>query len=224
MKNILIGFLFFLGFTTSTYSQVFSYGLKGGINYSMGGQITGENSGAGYWDETIQGTPAIGYHGGAFVQVNFGNFFIRPEVAYVSLELDFDFPKKTSTYAVQKFSVPLMIGYNVWGPLDIYAGPAYSNILESTLMGNESEGPIVAQNTPINAQAGAKVEFGRFGIDVRYEHSLSTAEVQNVDIINDEYGVNRAYFEDARINQIIVSVIFKLGGPGLNEGRGRACY
>ena len=224
MKKILTGVLFLLSFVTTTYSQEFSYGLKGGINYSMGGQITGENSGAGYWYETLEGTPAIGYHGGAFVQVNFGRFFIRPEVEYVSLELDFEFPKKTSTYSVQKFNVPLMVGFNIWGPMDIYAGPAYSNILESSLMGNESDDPIVAQNTPINAQAGAKFEFGRFGIDLRYEHSLSTAEVQNIDIINDEYGVNRAYFEDSRINQFIVSVIFKLGGPGLNEGRRRACY
>ena len=35
---------------------------------------------------------------------------------------------------------------------------------------------IVVQDTPINAQIGAKVEFGRFGLDVRYESSLSNAE------------------------------------------------
>lgn len=224
MKKIILGLGIFFSLISSAYSQEFSYGLKGGVNYSMGGQITGESSGVGNWDETLEGTPAIGFHGGVFAQVNFGKFFIRPEVVYTSLELDFEFPTKTSTYSVQKFDIPLMIGYNVWGPLDVYAGPSYSNILDSSLMGNELEAPIVVQNTPINAQAGAKVEFGRFGLDVRYEHSLSTAEVQDLDIVRSEYGVNRAYFDDARINQIIVSVIFKIGGPGLNERRRRACY
>lgn len=224
MKKLIFGLGIFFGLTTAAFSQEFSYGLKGGVNYSMGGQITGESSGVGNWAETIEGTPSIGYHGGAFVQVNFGSFFIRPEVVYTSLELDFEFPNKTSTYAVQKFDIPLLIGYNIWGPLDVYAGPVYSNIMDTSLMGNELEDPIVAQNTPINVQAGAKVEFGRFGLDVRYEHSLSTAEVQDLDIVKSEYGVNRAYFDDSRINQIIVSVIFKIGGPGLNERRRRACY
>ncbi|NJW53519.1 porin family protein [Salinimicrobium oceani] len=224
MKKCIVGLGIFFSLISSAFSQEFSYGLKGGVNYSMGGQITGESSGVGNWDETIEGTPAYGFHGGVFGQVNFGKFFIRPEVVYTSLELDFEFPEKTSTYSVQKFDIPLMIGYNVWGPLDIFAGPSYSNILDSALMGNELEDPIVVQNTPINAQIGAKVEFGRFGIDVRYEHSLSNAEVQNLDIVRSEYGVNRAYFDDARINQLIVGVIFKIGGPGLNERRRRACY
>lgn len=224
MKKFILGLGLFISLITPAVAQEFSYGLTGGVNYTMGGKITGITSNGLYWGGTAEGQGEIGYHGGAFVQVNFGDFFIRPEVIYTSLETTFEFPQKPSTYAVQTFTVPLMIGYNVWGPLDVYAGPVYSNVLDSSLMGNESTDPIVVQNTPINAQAGVKVEFGRFGLDFRYEHSLSTAEVQAIDIVNSEYGVNRASFDDARLNQIIVGVIFKLGGPGLNQGRRRACY
>lgn len=224
MKKLLLGLLFIAGTSFSGLAQEFSYGLKAGVNYSLGGEITGESSGVGYWDGTLEGTPMFGFHGGAFLQVNFGKFFLRPEVVYTSLEREFDFPRQPSTHAVQKFDVPLLVGYNIWGPLDVYAGAVYSNILDSTLEGEEDLEQIVVQNTPINAQAGAKVEFGRFGLDVRYEHSLSTAEQQNLNIVNSEYGVNRAYYNDARFNQIIVSVIFKIGGPGLNERRRRACY
>ena len=224
MKKIILGLGLFLSLITPAVAQEFSYGLTGGVNYTMGGKITGITSNGLYWGGTAEGQGEIGYHGGAFVQVNFGDLFIRPEVIYTSLETTFEFPQKPSTYAVQTFTVPLMIGYNIWGPLDVYAGPVYSNVLDSSLMGHESTDPIVVQNTPINAQAGVKVEFGRFGLDVRYEHSLSTAEVQTIDIVNSEYGVNRASFNDARLNQVIVGVIFKLGGPGLNQGRRRACY
>lgn len=224
MKKIVLSLCLVFGVISFSFSQELSYGLKGGINYAMGGQITGISSGGLYTDDTFEASGQIGFHGGAFLQVNFGNFFVRPEVVYSSLETQFDFPNSPSTYSVETFTVPLLVGYNIFGPLDLYAGPVYSNILNASLMGNEAEGEIVVQNTPINGQVGAKVEFGRFGIDVRYEHSLSTADPYPIDIVNSDYGVNRATFDDTRLNQIIVSVIFKIGGPGLNVRRSRPCY
>ena len=119
--------------------------------------------------------------------------------------------------------------YNIYGPIDVYAGPVYSNVLDAKIYGAQGDPLIVVQNTPINAQIGAKVEMGRFGLDIRYEHSLSNAEVQPLDFDNSLFGgsmggANSATFEDTRLNQIIVGLIFKIGGPGLNERRRRACY
>ena len=229
MKKHLFALLFIFAMTFTGFSQTtFEYGLKGGINYSMGGQITGKESPPnGDWSETIQGNGEFGFHGGIFGQVNFGKFFIRPEVVYTSIESSFDFPNKTSTYSIEKFDIPLMLGYNIWGPLDVFAGPVYSNILGTSLEGDEYETEIVVQNTPINAQIGAKVEFGRFGLDVRYERSLSTPEDQQRDMLrggSDGTGANVINFDDARLHQLIVGIIFKIGGPGLNERRRRACY
>ncbi|MFD2517959.1 outer membrane beta-barrel protein [Salinimicrobium flavum] len=233
MKKYLLGLLFVLAATLTGYSQTFSYGLKGGINYSMGGEIQGNNSTLSYWDGIAEGEGALGFHGGVFGQVNFGKFFIRPEIVYSSLTQEFAIPKRdeNTEFNVQTFTIPVLLGYNIYGPLDIYAGPVYSNILESQIPDEELNDHIVVQNTPINAQIGAKVEFGRFGVDVRYEHSLSDAERQAVDFINSEYGgnqggANKGWFNDSRLNQVIVSLIFKIGGPGLNEGRrrGRSCY
>lgn len=223
MKKIILGLGIFFSLISSVFSQEFSYGLKGGVNYSIGGQITGNTSNGAFWGGTVEGESEIGYHGGVFAQVNFGKFFIRPEAVYTSLETTFEFPDKPSSFSVDKFDVPILIGYNIIGPLDIYAGPVYSNILDSTLEGNELDGP-GAQNTNFHGQIGAKIEFGRFGIDIRYEKNLSSKVVQDLDIINAEYGVNKAFFDDAYLDQVIVSVIFKIGGPGLNERRRRACY
>ena len=232
MKNYLLGLFFIFAATFTALSQTtFEYGLKGGINYSMGGEIEGNTSNTTYWGGTAEGEGALGFHGGVFGQVNFGKFFIRPEVVYSSLTQEFAIPKKeeNTEFNVQTFTIPLLLGYNIYGPLDIYAGPVYSNVLDAQIPNEELNDVIVVQSTPINAQVGAKVEIGRFGLDVRYEHSLSEAERQELDFVNSEYGgnqggANRAWFNDTRLNQVIVSLIFKIGGPGLNERRRRACY
>lgn len=62
-------------------------------------------------------------------RVGLWQVFIRPEVVYSALESRFDFPNRPAIYAVDELSVPFLVGYNVWGPLDIYAGPAYKKLL-----------------------------------------------------------------------------------------------
>jgi hypothetical protein len=136
---------------------------------------------------------------------------------------------------VEELSVPVLVGYNIYGPVDIYAGMAYKNILDATLEGNEpvTDTPqIVVQNTPLSAQIGAKVEFGSFGLDVRYDRSLSSKESQEVDIVSnkDDFPfpvMNAGVMEDARLHQIIVSLTVKLfdsENAGKKRRRGGNCY
>ena len=86
MRNIFFALLFIFGSISMGFSQELSYGLKAGVNYTMGGQITGNSSNGIYWDGTVEGSGQIGYHGGLFLQVNFGKFFLRPDVVYTSIE------------------------------------------------------------------------------------------------------------------------------------------
>ncbi len=222
-------------FSFSGFSQEFGYGygVKGGVNYAMGGQITGSDSSLDYWGGTAQGEGGIGYHGGAYLQLNFGRFLIRPEVVYNSLKQNFDIPLRESftSFNVETITVPLLIGYKIFGPFEIYTGPVYSNVMDAKLEGLESaERTILVQNTPINVQAGAKFEFGRFGLDIRYEHSLSKEERQNLSFNNNYFGgrnggANKGWFDDSRLNQIILSATFKIGGSGLNvRRRSGSCY
>jgi len=161
-----------------------------------------------------------------------GNFFVRPELVYSEVKSEYVFPGSTSLYEVSEFSVPLLVGYNVWGPLDIYAGPAYKNIIDATMEKLEpvNDPPqVVVQNTPFTAQVGAKVEFGSFGLDVRYEKSLSSADIQGVDFLNDGVigGINRADITDGRYDQLIVSLTFKLfdtANKNKRRRKGGSCY
>ena len=233
-KNILLCLVLFL-ISFSGSAQEFSFGIKGGINYSLGGEIEGSTSNLNYWGGTATGEGAIGFQGGVFGQFNLGKFFLRPEIVYSTLNQEFDIPlRDTNTnYNVETLTVPFLIGYNIFGPVDIYLGPVYSNILGVELEGLENNRTVEAvQNTPVNAQVGIKVEYRRFGLDVRYEHSLSSAERQDLRFDNDGFfggrngGANNGWFNDARLNQLIVSLNFKIFDSSLNAGRrrGGSCY
>ncbi|CAN5194310.1 hypothetical protein BH23BAC2_BH23BAC2_02700 [soil metagenome] len=215
---------------TAAQAQEFKFGVKGGINKTFGGQITGIASTSQYTGDTFNAEGEIGFHGGLWTQLSFGRFFLRPEVMYSKLESRFDFPRRPSIYNVDLLSVPFLVGYNVWGPIDIYAGPAYNKVMDARLQGTEpTDNPplIVVQNFPLSAQVGAKVEFGSFGLDVRYDRTLATEEPQGIDIVNSTYGINRATFDDSRLNQIIVSLTIKLWDSeniGKRRRRGGSCY
>jgi hypothetical protein len=216
------------------YAQQFQVGLKGGINKTSGGQITGIDSGvpSQYTSDTFDAVGEIGFHGGAWVQVNFGKFFVRPELVYSKLESRFDFPQGPSLFEVEELSVPFLIGYNVYGPLDIYGGVAYKNIISSTIERLEPTNEVTIQNTPFSAQIGAKVEFGSFGLDVRYDYNLSSAESYDVDFVSDNANfdiptVNRATLNDLHLNQLIVSLTVKLWdseNKGKRRRKGGNCY
>jgi len=231
-KTLLALLIFFASIQTAVLeAQEFQVGLKGGINKTFGGEINSfQSTSAELPPATYNAEGEIGYHGGVWAQINFGKFFIRPEVVYSALESRFYFPSKSAIYAVDELSIPVLVGYNVYGPVDVYAGMAYKNIIDATLEGNEpvTDTPqIVVQNTPLSAQIGAKVEFGSFGLDVRYDHSLSSKESQEIDIVRAEYNVNRGSFEDTRLNQIIVSLTIKLWdseNAGRKRRKGGNCY
>ncbi|CAM4232633.1 outer membrane beta-barrel protein [Gillisia hiemivivida] len=219
-------------------AQQFQVGLKGGINKTYGGEIKGEHSNftpRRYTEETFTAEGKIGFHGGGWVQVNFGKFFIRPELVYSKLESNFEFPQGPSLFEVEEFSAPLLVGYNIYGPLDIYAGVAYKNIISSTIERLEplNDPPqVVIQNTPFSAQIGAKVEFGSIGLDVRYDYSLSSAETSSVNFESNTIllfpilTINNATIKDPRLNQIIVSLTLKLWDSENKTRRrkGGSCY
>ncbi len=209
-------------------AQEFSVGIKGGPSYVMGGQITGRVGGGTDFGGTVEADSKFKYHGGAFFEVRFNKFLIRPEVIYSAMETEFGFPRRPSIYAVEKVSVPLLFGYNVWGPVDIYAGPAYQKILDATLEGNEPDQPVIVQNSPLAVQAGIKASFGRFELDLRYDRTLASKEPYIINIVNggsDGYGINTADFDDSRLNQILLSVSFKIFDSAANPGRrSGGCY
>ena len=69
---------------------------------------------------------------------------------------------------------------------NIFAGPSFQYILSSDFGLNDLS-EVSISNFSLGIQLGGGVEFGRLGIDVRWERSLSKAETKFVDnAINSE--------------------------------------
>jgi hypothetical protein len=228
IRNFLLIFLSVLCFSAAQ-AQEYSFGVKGGANYATtAGTVTGSSSNQGFFDGTVEAESKIGFHAGVFFELRFGKFFVRPEVMYNTIETEFSFPSQPSIYKVEKLSIPFLFGYNVWGPIDVYAGPVYQNILSATLEGTEPVNrTIVVQNTPLAAQIGAKASLGRFELGIRYDRSMASEESDtSLDFNNGQYGINRSRVNDLRHHQVLVSLSFKIGDSKSNTGRrrGGGCY
>ena len=222
---LLLGFLCF----SASNAQEFSVGIKGGPSYVMGGQISGREGNGADFSETVNANSSIKFHAGAFFEFRSKRIFIRPEILYSSMETEFVFPRQNSKYALQKLSVPLLLGYNFPDVIDIYAGPAYQKILDASLEGNRPNRPVIAQNNPLAIQIGLKTSFTRIDLDLRYDRTLATNKPYIINIQNtgpDGYGINSADFDDSSLDQILLSINFKIFNNGGNRGRrrGRSYY
>lgn len=244
MKIYLIPLCLLLGMAFSN-AQEFSYGFKAGTNFASGGQIRGEsfkeNNEYVYWTGTSQGQTKTGFHGGGFLEVGFGNFFLRPELVYTSVRSEFVFPNKSSVYTVDKLDVPFLVGYNLGNLAGLYAGPVYSPMVENNLEYKEAtiikkeenvwvEGSeLHAPPLPVNLQIGLKSEFNKLGLDLRYEYNLAGSDPERVDMLNSEIGrqeggINVATVEEAGLSQIILSLTYTFNGTDDNGRRNGHSY
>ncbi len=193
-------------------AQEIIVGLKGGINYntigdvfSKGGSIEGGS------DATFSPDKVMGTQFGAFLDISFGRFFLRPEVIFSSLKSSYDFPTKISNWSVTRMDIPVLLGVHVYGPVSLVAGPVFSNVSKFELEGVEV-GPnktvLTYEKSLLNLQAGILLEMGRFGIDFRYEYGLKTVElIEDLDFFFDPgYGINLAHLLEYNSSQFIVSV------------------
>ena len=82
--------------------------------------------------------------------------------------------------------------------------------------------PIDQQHNNLAAQAGIKMVFNRWEIDLRYDFTLKSNKFQNIGIIN---YFSSGFFDDGRLNQALLSINYKLFGSDMERARrGGNCY
>lgn len=209
-------YLLILIFVPTIYSQEYSVGIKAGASYSFndnGSEVI--RNGVQYSAESN-----LGYQGGAFLEINFGRWLVRPEVFLNKARGEFEFAESTSVYSLEKLSVPLLLGYNIYGPLDIYAGPAYQFILNKEM---ENTSTLLSDDhSNFATQVGFKVSLNRFEIDLRYDFTFPSEDFQRINFNGDP---NQSYFDEGRLNQLMFSLNYKLFGSDIQPGRrGGNCY
>lgn len=191
MKKLIVLCAILFGAFTTTQAQ---FGIKGGLNFNTNGDLTEIVQDAS--NVITDSDSKIGYHIGVFYQSKGDSFYVRPELVYTKTKSDYS----GDAFDMSKLDMPVLVGYKIIKPLSIFAGPAFQYILNTDLEGvNLSD---VKNDFTIGVNIGAALEFGKFGVDVRYEKGLSE-NLANFAGVN----VNRL---DTRPNQFVVSMSIKL--------------
>ncbi|HUH46993.1 MAG TPA: porin family protein [Arenibacter sp.] len=179
---------------TAFAQQGSGFGIKGGLNYGANGNYfkSAENA-----YKNPKGN--IGYHIGVFGKLG-DKIYFRPELMYTKMKSDYD----SNSFNMSKLDAPLLVGVNIIGPLQVFAGPAFQYILdtdyEDITIGD------VKNDFSVGLNIGAGVSFGKFGIDLRYERGFSKNEVTVLG--NNNVPLNDRI--DTRPDQLILSLGFHL--------------
>ncbi|QHI39182.1 hypothetical protein IMCC3317_45870 [Kordia antarctica] len=194
MRNKVVCLVFLLA-SLSCFAQ---FGLKAGLNFNSNGELR-EVVTAGENIIEENGDAKIGYHVGAYYNIQFGKLYVRPEVIYTKTKSEY----QSNSYDMSKIDVPLLVGIKVIGPLSVFAGPSFQYTLD-----NDFENATVSDvENDITAgfHFGAAVQFGNIGLDLRYERGFSENEAAVLDSNNIQIGTL-----DSRPSQLIFSLSFQL--------------
>ena len=192
-----------LVFSTGAMAQS-GFGVKAGLNYDDNGEIAYTDITNAREDIMKGGDSKVGYHAGIFYRADFSVFFLKPELLYTKTKSAYNFNNQNAEYNVSKIDLPLLVGVDILGPVNVFAGPSLQYILENDFQGI-ALGDFQEEFTE-GAQFGAGIQLGSIGLDVRYERGLKENEATVLDLDNPE-GLQRV---DSRPNQIIFSLSLTL--------------
>ncbi|MCM2301939.1 MAG: PorT family protein [Flavobacteriaceae bacterium] len=215
-------FLFFLLFSSSfIQAQDYFVGVKGGVNYNTIGDLyhLGDpshlygSSPIPLIDLAYSPNNEMGNHYGIYVTADFGNFFVRPELNFTSMKSSYGLSRKTSNWSSSKIEIPILIGYNIYKPVSIYAGPVFSSISDRELEGLRIQTPLQTIKFDKNTtgiSAGVLVQYKRFGLDIRYVYDITAIKQQQIIMIVNTYGTFVADLVEYNPSQLSVSLTIDL--------------
>ncbi|GGK45760.1 MULTISPECIES: outer membrane beta-barrel protein [Flavobacteriaceae] len=180
------------------------FGIKAGLSYNSNGDLKEFPSEATdiYKNE---GTGKSGFNIGFYGKLDLGAIYVRPELVYTKTTSEYELNTGTTEdYKISKIDVPVLVGFKLIGPLNIFAGPAFQYYLDNDLKGIDIGD--VENEFSMGVNIGASVEFGRFGIDARYERGLSENEAKWSNASKD-------FTLDSRPEQLIFSLSYSLSKP-----------
>jgi hypothetical protein len=158
----------FLFSSAGLMAQEADFGIKGGFNYGATGDLKMENASNDLGD-IIEGKEKSGYHIGVFSRFEIVGIFLQPELMFTRLNTEYE----TFNYKIDKVDAPILLGVNVFGPLNIKAGPSFQYIINNELEDTTLKIGDVEKDITVGYQVGAGINLGRLGFDVRYEGAFT---------------------------------------------------
>jgi hypothetical protein len=174
MKVKLISMAAMLFFFSTSFSQSFDIGIKGGVSIN---KITGK---------TFKDEFTYGYHLGGFVTVPLGKKFgIQPEVLFNQVSADTSsqfssvYPSfnKIKNVKLNYLSIPILLNYNVANILTLQAGPQFGILMDRNkkLLQN---GQDAFKNGDFAMLGGVQLKLLKFRVYGRYAVGLS--DISNI--------------------------------------------
>ncbi|UMB54453.1 PorT family protein [Lutibacter sp. A64] len=198
-RSIVFSILFFTSIMLMNAQN--DFGIKGGLSYNTNGDL--EEFSSEVTDiYKNDGKGKAGFNVGFYGKLDLGSIYIRPELVYTKTTSEYELNTGfTEDYNISKIDVPVLVGFKLIGPLNIFAGPAFQYILDNDLEGVSISD--VENEYSVGVNIGASLEIGRFGLDVRYERGLSENEAEWTD-------AGETFKLDSRPEQLILSVSYSL--------------
>lgn len=199
-NNYLLRFYTFLILFTAydcLYSQL-NYGLKVGVNFDNIGDIKRTTS----FKNQIETATIASAHLGMYAQLNIVDLYIRPEFQFSQNKSDI---LSLDQIEINKLEIPILIGYNVFGPISIFSGPIFQNII--SIKSKSIEFGNYTNNFTVGLQIGSRVDFGKFGLGFRFERGFTDNEIQ----ILGNNNIDIEAYSDIRAKLWSISLTYMLG-------------
>ena len=200
MKRVLFIMCLTLGLVQISTAQI-QFGAKAGINFNNNGDLKLSN----VLENTIEGADAkSGFHAGLWFRGKLPiiGLFIRPEIVYTQVKSAYVYKGITTSYDFQKIDVPVLFGKKFFGVASVFIGPSFQYVL-GTDFELDTVNEVSLDQFSLGIQSGFGLEFGKLGIDVRWERGLSNTEASFADGLGN-------FTIDNRTNQIILGLAYRL--------------
>ena len=195
--SLIFLFFLFINLTTNKLHCQLNYGIKIGANFDNFGETKSTSS----FKNQINTNSIASAHLGMFVQLKMVDFFIRPELQISQNKSDLQSLDKIE---INKIEIPILVGYNFLGPLSIFTGPIFQNIIsinsESLNFGDYTN------NLTMGLQIGLRVEMGKFGLGFRFERGFTDNEIE----ILDDNNIDIMAYSDIRPKLWSISLTYNL--------------
>ena len=179
------------------HSQV-TYGIKIGVNFDNIGDIKSTSS----LKNQVETATIASAHIGMYAQLKVVDLYIRPELQISQNKSDI---LSLDQIEINKVEIPILIGYNIFGPISIFTGPIFQNIIsiksKSLNFGNYTN------NFTMGLQIGSRIDFGKFGLGFRFERGFTDNEIE----ILGNNNIDIEAYSDIRPKLWSVSITYKLG-------------
>ena len=146
-----------------SYGQL-EYGVKAGLNFNTNGDLTKVGNDI----SNIDPDSKTGFHIGVYAKTSGeSSLYLRPELIFTKTKSDYD----GDDFDMSKLDLPILVGYEIFKPISIFAGPSLQYILNTDLKDAQLED--VKNDFSVGINIGAALEFDGFSVDIRYEKGLS---------------------------------------------------